>query len=74
IALACSEYELSADEAVRAATEGGARALRRNEIGHLLPGARADLVVVAGQHWVDIPYHPGMDVIANVVKDGVVVR
>jgi imidazolonepropionase len=74
IALACSEYRLSADEAVRAATEGGARALRRDDAGHLRPGARADMVVVAGEHWVDIPYHPGMDVIAHVVKDGVVVR
>src|SRR5438309_71619 len=74
IALACSEYGLSADEAVRAATEGGARALRRDDVGHLGPGARADLVAVAGQHWVDIPYHPGMDLIDHVVKDGVVVR
>ena len=74
IALACSEYGLSADEAVRAATEGGARALRRADAGHLRPGARADMAVVAGERWVDIPYHPGMDVIAHVVKDGVVVR
>ena len=32
------------------------------------------MAVVAGERWVDIPYHPGMDVIAHVVKDGVVVR
>ena len=40
IAVACSEYGMSADEAVRAATLGGARALRRDDIGHLARGAR----------------------------------
>ena len=74
IAVACSEYGLTIDEAVRAATEGGARALRRDDIGHLRPGARGDLVMVTGEHWVDLAYHPGMPVIAHVVKDGVVVR
>ena len=74
IAVACSEYGLSADDAVMAATEGGARALRRRDVGHLRPGAGADLVVIGGEHWVDIPYHPGMDMIDHVVKDGVVVR
>lgn len=73
IALACSAYGLSADEAVRAATEGGARALGRSDIGHLHAGARGDLVVLAGEHWVDLAYHPGMPVVAAVVKDGAVV-
>jgi imidazolonepropionase len=74
VALACSEYGLSADEAVLAATLGGAHALRRDDIGHLRRGARGDLVVLDGDHWVDIAYHPGMDVVAHVVKEGVVVR
>jgi imidazolonepropionase len=74
IALACSAYGLDADEAVRAATAGGAAALRRSDVGHLRPGARGDLVVIDGDHWVEIAYHPGMDVIAHVVKDGSVVR
>ncbi|MGO9341047.1 MAG: imidazolonepropionase [Acidimicrobiales bacterium] len=73
IAVACSEYGLSADEAVRAATWGGARALRRDDIGHLAVGARADIVVIDGEHWVDLAYHPGMDVVAHVAKDGMVV-
>jgi imidazolonepropionase len=74
IAVACSEYGLTIDEAVLAATAGGARALRRDDIGHLRPGARADLAMVTGEHWIDLAYHPGMPVIAHVVKDGVVVR
>jgi imidazolonepropionase len=74
IALACSAYGIGVDDAVRAATAGGAAALRRDDIGHLGVGARADLVVIDGDHWVDLAYHPGMDVIAHVVKDGAVVR
>lgn len=74
IALACSVYGLSADEAVRAATEGGARALGRSDIGHLRPGARGDLVVLDGDHWVDLAYHPGMPLVAAVVRAGRVVR
>jgi imidazolonepropionase len=74
IAVACSEYGMSAEEAVSAATRGGAEALRRHDIGHLGIGARADMVVIDGDHWVDIAYHPGMDVIGNVVKGGTVVR
>ena len=74
IAVACSSYGLTIDEAVRAATEGGARALRRDDVGHLRVGARADLVVLSGEHWVDLAYHPGMPVVDHVVKDGVVVR
>lgn len=73
IAVACSEYEMSADEAVRAATLGGARALRRDDIGHLSPGALGDMIVIDGDHWVDIAYHPGMNSIAHVVKKGAVV-
>ena len=73
VALACSAYGLTVDEAVRAATEGGAHALRRSDIGHLRPGARGDLVVLAGDHWVDLAYRPGMPQVAAVVKDGAVV-
>jgi imidazolonepropionase len=74
IAVACSEYGLTIDEAVGAATTGGASALRRDDIGHLGPGARADMVVVDGEHWVELAYRPGMPVIARVVKAGTVVR
>ena len=74
IALACSAYGMGVDDAVRAATAGSAAALRRADIGHLRVGARGDLVVIDGDHWVEIAYHPGMDVIAHVVKDGAVVK
>jgi imidazolonepropionase len=73
IAVACSAYGLSVPEALTAATEGGARALGRDDIGHLRPGARGDLVVLQGRDWVDVAYRPGMAAVAAVVKDGQVV-
>ncbi len=73
IALACSAYGLTADEAVRAATEGGAKALRRGDVGHLRPGARGDLVVLDSDRWADLAYRPGMPLVHAVVKDGRVV-
>ena len=44
IALAVRDLGMTAGEALRAATLGGARALRRDDVGWLGPGARADLV------------------------------
>ena len=40
----CVELRMTTQEAVWAATAGGARALRRTDVGHLAPGARADLL------------------------------
>ncbi len=74
IAVACSQYGLSVDEAVRAATLGGATALRRPDIGRLTPGSRADLVVLDSDHWIDLAYRPGADLIAEVVCAGDPVR
>lgn len=73
VALACAELGLSAEEALRAATRGGAAALRRPDLGRLTSGAAGDLVVLAGDHYVDLAYHPGMNRVAAVVAGGEVV-
>ena len=46
IALAVREMRMTPDEALFAATAGGARALRRDDLGALAPGLRGDLVVL----------------------------
>ena len=43
-------YATSIDEVFHAATVGGARALLRDDLGRLAPGARADLVIVDLAH------------------------
>jgi imidazolonepropionase len=74
IALACRELGMTPLEAVRAATAGGAAALRAKEIGHLRVGARADLVVLDAPSPTWLAYRPGVDLVRNVVRAGEVVR
>jgi imidazolonepropionase len=60
IALAVREMGMSPAEAVWAATAGGARALRRNDIGHLSVGARADLCVLDAPSHAHLAYRVGV--------------
>lgn len=60
VALAVREMGMTPAEAVRAATLGGARALRRDDVGVLRPGARADLVVVDAPSATHLAYRPGV--------------
>ncbi len=70
IALAVREMGMSPAEAVHAATAGGARALRRDDIGVLRPGSRADFVVLAAPDPGYLAYRPGVPLVAGVWKDG----
>jgi imidazolonepropionase len=74
VALACRELGMTPLEAVRAATEGGAAALRAPDVGHLRVGARADLVVLDAPSAVHLAYRPGVDLVHRVVRRGAVVR
>jgi imidazolonepropionase len=69
--LACLAMGLDAETVLRAATLGGATALRRDDVGHLGIGARADLAVVDGEHEVDLLAHLGVNGINRTVVDGV---
>jgi imidazolonepropionase len=73
IALACRELAMSPLEAVRAATQGGARALRSPQAGHLAVGARGDLVLLDAPSYVHLAYRPGVDLVRAVVREGEVV-
>ena len=70
IALAVRELRMTTREAVWAATAGGARALRRGDIGHLGVGARADLVLLDAPSHAYLAYRPGVPLIAAVWRDG----
>ena len=60
IALAVREMGLSPAEALHAATRGGARALLREDVGHLGVGAAADLVVLDAPSHLHLAYRPGV--------------
>ena len=53
-------------EALQAATLGGARALRRDDVGHLGPGAKADAVLLDAPSHVHLAYRPGVPLVARV--------
>ncbi len=61
IALAVREMHLTPDEAVWSATMGGARALRRTDIGQLAVGARADILALNAPSHLHLAYRPGVD-------------
>ncbi|HEX5955832.1 MAG TPA: imidazolonepropionase [Solirubrobacterales bacterium] len=63
IALAVREMGMTVEEALLAATLGGAEALRRNDVGRLTPGARADAVVLDAPSYIDLIYRPGVPLI-----------
>jgi len=63
IALAVLQMRMTPAEAVRAATAGGARALRRDDIGRLAVGQRADLVVLDAPSYLHLAYRPGVPLI-----------
>jgi len=66
IALAVREMGLSVDEAVWSATRGGAHALRREDVGHLSVGARADLVILNSPRAAHLAYRPGASLVREV--------
>ena len=70
IALAVREMRMTTQEAVWAATAGGARALHREDIGHLGVGARADLVLLDAPSHAYLAYRPGVPQVAAVWRDG----
>jgi imidazolonepropionase len=74
LTFACVNLRLSVEEALRAATLGGARALRvEHEVGSLEVGKRADLVVLDAQDYRELPYHFGVNLARWVVAAGEIV-
>ena len=73
IALAVRDLRMTIDEALVAATLGGARALRRDDVGHLGVGARADLVVLDAPSAAHLVYRPGVPLVATTMAAGLVV-
>ena len=70
IALAVRDMHLTPAEALSAATKGGAAALRRDDIGVLAPGMRADFVRLDAPSYIHLAYRPGVPIVDDVVQSG----
>jgi imidazolonepropionase len=73
IALAVTAMGMTPEEAVWSATAGGAAALRRDDVGRVAPGARADLLVLDAPSSVHLAYRPGVPLVRTVIRGGEVV-
>lgn len=73
IAVAVRDMGMTPAEAVWAATAGGAAALRRTDVGLIVPGARADLLQLRAPGFVHLAYRPGVPLVERVWKDGALV-
>jgi imidazolonepropionase len=71
LALAVRDMGMTPDEALWSATAGGARALRRDDVGRLAPGAYADLAVLDAPSHVHLAYRPGVPLVTEVWRRGV---
>jgi imidazolonepropionase len=70
LALAVREMRMTPAEALWSATLGGARALRRTDVGHLGIGARADLSVLDAPSYLHLAYRPGVPLVRTVLLNG----
>jgi imidazolonepropionase len=70
VALAVRDMGMTTEEAVWAATAGGARALRRADVGYVAPGARADLMMLDAPSHTHLAYRPGVPLVRAVWQAG----
>jgi imidazolonepropionase len=62
LALAVREMRMTPAEALRAATAGSAKSLRRDDIGVIRVGCRADITVLDATSYLHLFYRPGVPV------------
>lgn len=73
INLACRLYKFTVEEAIKAATYGGARALNLDDRGVIQVGKLADLQIWDIPTYKHVAYELGTNIVQTVIKDGKVV-
>ncbi len=68
LAIAVRDMRMSFDDALWSATRGGATALRRDDVGHLGVGAKADLVILDAPRAAHLAYRPGASIVRVVIS------
>lgn len=70
IAAAVNLLGFTVEEAVYAATCGGAKALRRDDIGKIATGLRADMALLESPSYIHLAYRPGINLVHSTYKSG----
>ena len=70
IALAVREMGMTAEQALAAATLGGADALQRDDVGRLSPGTRGDAVLLDAPSYTHLVYRPGVPLFVAIFLAG----
>ncbi len=68
LAIAVRDMHMSFDEALWSATRGGAMALRRDELGHLGVGAKADAVILDAPRAAHLAYRSSGPLVRRVIS------
>lgn len=71
LAIAVRDMGMTPAQALWSATAGGAAALRRDDVGVVRVGARADLLALAAPSWLHLFYRPGVPLVSHVWRRGV---
>jgi imidazolonepropionase len=71
LSLGVVEMGLTVDQAIAAATIGGARSLAFDDRGTITPGNVADLVVLEAPSATHLIYRPGADLVRQTIRGGV---
>jgi imidazolonepropionase len=67
LAIAVRDMRMDFDDALWSATRGGAIALRRDDVGHLAVGAKADVVILDAPRAVHLAYRPAASLVRQVL-------
>ena len=67
LSIAVRDMRMDFDDALWSATRGGAAALRRDDVGHLGIGARADVVILDAPRAAHLAYRPGASIVRRVI-------
>ncbi len=70
IALAVRDLFFTPEQAIWSATAGGAKALRRTDIGNLCVGSSADFSILKSNSYIHLAYRPGVNLIEQVWRNG----
>ena len=73
LSLACTQMGFSMPEAIAAATQNGALALRRDNLGCLEPGWQADLIILNTDNYRNLIYFVGEPQVDMTIKKGRVI-